>query len=342
MEWLRRARRHSPSGPAGTGPGVSEALPAEAPVEPRVLVVNVDPVIESAGGRRLNALLGFNDPYQLAQGYCRDLAECSGGTVRYGIGDWLDVDYHPLKLDGFRYTDATFLAAWHGRGQPGAPRFHEPDAVDYHALIRDFSLVERIEVGGVDEVWCFAYPYAGLWESTLAGPGAYFCNSPPVEGVPTSRLFAIMGFNPERGVGEMLENFGHRTESIMRHVYGSWNPAHPQHAWDRFTRYDRVAPGQAACGNIHFAPNSLTDYDWGNRRPVLSSADDWLNYPDLTGRHRPMTAADWGHGDIRAHHRWWLTRLPQAPGRGPDGRLANWWRYVVDFNRYPESAGLTV
>ena len=28
-----------------------------------------------------------------------------------------------------------------------------------------------------------------------------------------------MGFNVERGVGEMLEDFGHRTESIMTHVW---------------------------------------------------------------------------------------------------------------------------
>ena len=52
-----------------------------------------------------------------------------------------------------------------------------------------------------------------------------------------------------------------------------------------------------------------------------------------------MNAADWGGGDILAHHRWWLERLPKAPGCGPDGRLANWWRYVVDFNRYEESRG---
>jgi hypothetical protein len=46
-----------------------------------------------------------------------------------------------------------------------------------------------------------------------------------------------------------------------------------------------------------------------------------------------------GNGYIRAHHRWWFERLPKAPGRGPDGKLANWWGYVVDFNRYKESAG---
>jgi hypothetical protein len=32
-----------------------------------------------------------------------------------------------------------------------------------------------------------------------------------------------------------------------------------------------------------------------------------------------------------------LTRLPKAPGKGPGGKQANWWKYVVDFNRYEES-----
>jgi hypothetical protein len=69
----------------------------------------------------------------------------------------------------------------------------------------------------------------------------------------------------------------------------------------------------------------------------MSSADDWLNYPHLTGRQRLMTCEDWGNGDIRLHHKWWFQRLPKAPGRGPDGKLANWWKYAVDFNRYSES-----
>ena len=83
--------------------------------------------------------------------------------------------------------------------------------------------------------------------------------------------------------------------------------------------------------------NSDSDYDWGNHRTVASAADDWLNYPDLTGETKPMNCAQWGNGDIREHHRWWLKRLPHAEGRNPDGKLNNWWPYLVDFNQFPES-----
>ena len=88
-----------------------------------------------------------------------------------------------------------------------------------------------------------------------------------------------------------------------------------RHDWERFTLYDKVAPGRAACGNVHFAPNSEKDYDWGNKREVWSTCDDWLAYPNLTGRKKKVTAADWGGGDIREHHLWWFRRFPRAKGR---------------------------
>jgi hypothetical protein len=305
--------------------------PREPPLRPKVLLLTYDPVIEAEGGRRLHDVCRWNDPDQLTAQYVADVRECSGGFLDYRIVERRLLDGFPAKKDGFRYTDATLMECFRtGRG------WHQPDAVDYHAIVEEFGLARRVNRREIDEVWIQAMPYAGLYESIMAGKGAYFCNAPPLPNVPAGRIFVLMGFNYERGVGEMLEDLGHRTESILRRVYGSWEPEET-HAWNRFTLYDRVAPGRAACGNVHFAPNSLRDYDWGNPTPVMSTADDWLNYPNLAGRARLMTCADWGGGDIRLHHRWWLTRLPRAPGRGADGKLANWWKYVADFNRYPES-----
>ncbi len=138
-----------------------------------------------------------------------------------------------------------------------------------------------------------------------------------------------MGFSYERGVGEMLEDFGHRTEGTMRRVYGRGGPR-PGNAWENFTLYDKITPGRAACGNVHYAPNSASDNDWSSAASVASSCDDWLDYPNITGSSRAVSCPDWGC-EIRAHHTWWLSHLPHAPGRGPDGKLADWWRYVADF-----------
>jgi hypothetical protein len=46
---------------------------------------------------------------------------------------------------------------------------------------------------------------------------------------------------------------------------------------------------------------------------------------------RIMTRADWGNGDMRGHHLWWLSHLPKAEGE-TDGVANNWWTYVVDPN----------
>ena len=314
--------------------GYSSSPPKPAPfLSPKVLVVNYDPIVRSEGGKPLHAVFGWNDPRVLADGYIADLKECSGGYLRYRITEWKDADEYPVKIDGFRYTEEEFL-----RNMRGAGKWHQPDSFDYKAFIRRYDLDKRVARGEIDEVWVMGMPYTGLWESTMAGRGAYFCNSDPVPDVDCPKIFVIMGFNFERGVGEMLEDYGHRTESIMKHVYGSWEPK-KTHAWNRFTLYDKQMPGEAACGNVHFAPNSLNDYEWGSKKYVLSSCDDWLDYPKLTGKKRLMNADDWGAGGIRAHHKWWLHRLPKTPGRAPDGNLANWWSYVSDFNRYPESNG---
>ncbi len=311
-------------------PSPARARPAPAALRPKVLVIVYDPIIEAEGGRRLTQVMGWNDARKLTEGYIADIRKASGGYVQYRVVQTLVVDQFPVKQDGFRYDDESYL-----RGMRKEAPWHQPDAVDYHALIRDFRLDERVERGEIDEVWVFSMPYAGYWESTMAGRGAYFCNSDPVPNVKTSRIFIIMGFNYERGVGEMLEDLGHRTESILTHVYGSWEPK-KTHAWNRFTLYDKVMPGEAACGNVHFAPNSTRDYEWGNMTPVQSTCDDWLSYPRLTGKKRLVDAREWGGGDIRKHHVWWLSHLPKAAGR-TGGKLNNWWSYVVDYNRYPES-----
>jgi hypothetical protein len=138
-----------------------------------------------------------------------------------------------------------------------------------------------------------------------------------------------MGFNYERGVGEMLENFGHRAEFTMSQVY---RRAAGENLWERFTRHHRTHPGQAEVGTIHFAPNSRHDYDWGNMAPVPSRHHTWYRFPDLSGEPVLVDAREWGGGDMRLHHQWWFRHFPHIQGRS-GGVSHNWWEYVIDPNR---------
>jgi len=240
------------------------------------------------------------------------------------------VDGWPVKVDGFRYDVDEFLRCWRARGG-----WHEPDAVDYGQIVADQRLLARVAAGEIDEVWLFATPAAGFYESIMAGPGAFWCNSSPLGGTSAAgRRFVIMGFNYERGVGEMLESFSHRVESVLEHAWRRHRNDPRRNLWQQFIRYDKIAPGLANCGNVHFAPNSVRDYDWGNVRFVPSNCDDWLMFPTMTGSSRQVNCAEWGDGDIRAHHLWWLGHLPRAAGTSHDVSN-NWWQFAIDPNTVP-------
>lgn len=302
-----------------------ETLPP--PIQRRVLMITHNPVLRSKGGRTVKEYFQWNDPETLARAYIDDVRYASYGYANYEIADHIVVDGYPLKRDGFRYDEESYLRAWQTR------RFHEPDGVDYLELAREFDLLRRISQGEADEVWLFGHPYGGYYESIMAGPGAFWCNAPPLAGTENcERRFVIMGFNFERGVGEMLEDLGHRAESILHKVFE--NVPQTASLWERFTRYDLKHPGQAECGNVHFAPNSARDYDWGNPRPVPSRCDTWYTYPDLRGEARMVDCREWGGGDIRLHHLWWLRHLPHVRG-SMDNIAHNWWEYIIDPNRVP-------
>jgi hypothetical protein len=319
-DWFKRllrpaATEHTPA------PLPDRRQTAGPPLELRVSLITHAPIIEAAGNQPLFRLLGWHDPAALVDQYIADLQQASGGYVRYRIVERHEVDAYPAKIDGFRYSDRSYLDCVQRRGP-----CHQPDTVDYPRLLAEFDMVGKINRNEIDEVWLMAFPYAGYYESMMAGPGAFWCNAPPLELPEARRRFVVMGFNYERDVGCMLENFGHRVESIMAHVYRRHRGE--ANLWQRFTRFDRDQPGLAECGNVHFAPSSQRDYDWGNRRVVVSRADAWYNFPDLSALPRPMSCREWGDGDMRAHHLWWLDHLPRVAGE-TDGIHNNWWYYIL-------------
>lgn len=316
-----------PTSPASPTPVSTIPEPA-AIVTRRVLMIVFDPLMNPQTGERLSARMQWHPPEQLAATFLRDVLQASGGLARYQVAQRIDAPEFPLKADGFRYTPQTYLAVM------ADPRgAHTPDLLDYNALLTKYDIPGKINRNEIDEVWLFGFPFAGFYESTMGGPGAFWCNSNPLQ-VPAasqaSRRFVIMGFSYERGEGEMLEAFTHRVEAVMEKVFLGSKPQ--ANFWQKFTRYDKQFPGQAECGTVHFAPNSQSDYDWNNPTPVPSRCDDWYNFPHFTGAVKTVTAADWGNGDMRAHHLWWLKHLPKAAGRS-NGIANNWWQYVMDVNR---------
>lgn len=304
-------------------------FPADSASEPaqitqsKVLVIVYDPVIDKAAGITLSQQQKWFRPADLITGFMTDMLQFSGGMARYQIVERIDVDGFPAKTDGFRYSSQGFMDVLHGIAAP-----HVPQEVNYNAIINQYNILQRVARNEIDEVWIFGFPHAGFYESVMGGPGAFWCNAPPLKNTADSkRRFVIMGFSYERHIGEMEEAYGHRAESIMEMAFSKTTA--DANLWKRFTQYEKIAPGKAACGNIHFAPNSQHDYDWNNPTPVKSECYDWqLNFPNFKGDIRMVGPAEWGSGDVRAHHRWWFSHFPRVAGR-KNGIHNNWWQYVV-------------
>ncbi|MHB0939777.1 MAG: hypothetical protein ACYC6A_25560 [Armatimonadota bacterium] len=303
--------------------------PADSATEPaqitqsKVLLLVYDPVMDKTTGMTLSQQQKWFRTSDLITGFMVDMTEVSGGMARFQIVERVDVDEFPAKTDGFRYTPQTYMDVLH-RIAPA----HIPQEVDYHAIINQYNILKRVARNEIDEVWIFGFPYAGFYESIMGGPGAFWCNAYPLNNTSASkRRFVMMGFSYERHLGEMEEAYGHRAESIMEKTFSKLTGE--ENLWKRFTQYEKIAPGKAACGSVHFAPNSQQDYDWNNPALVNSECYDWLlNFPDFKGDVRNVGSSEWGSGDTRAHHKWWFNHFPRVAGR-KNGIHNNWWQYIV-------------
>lgn len=296
----------------------------------RVYLLVFDPVIESMGNRKISEIKGWNDPDMLANEYISDIGTASRGLVNYVVMGRLEVDAYPKKAGGSNLNDELFLECL---DSPTANNEEVcSDIIDYRALLDEYSICDMANRDEIDELWMFGAPWLGFYESNMAGDGAWWTNGNIIYGTTCNVPIHIMGFSYERDVGEMLEDFGHRVEgTIYRDPRQEVIEAISEGEWDKFDgqmpRYQNTqnCPSQPPvvttgthCGNVHFAPNSRCDYEWGSMLPVESDCDDWYNYPDFTGETKTITCLEWGC-DMRGHHLWWLSHLPQE-----------WWMLLFD------------
>ncbi|MGB8215153.1 MAG: hypothetical protein WCE68_16510 [Anaerolineales bacterium] len=312
-------------------PPSQPAVPPDNNTEParitivRVLLVIYNPIMDVASGKTLIQTMDWNNPDDLVNTFIQDILETSAGLARYQIVQRVELNEFPALTDGYRYDSQTFMAVMN-KTQPA----HQPEYANYQAILTGLNALPLITSRQIDEVWLMGFPQAGFYESSMCGSGAFWCNSQPQSwSAGCSRRFVVMGFSSERGVGEMLHSFGHRTESILIQTFAQTQGSANLYA--QFSQYDKVAPGKAQLGTIHFPPNADIDYDYNNPRKVLSNCYDWYNFPLLMNDIREVNADEWGNGDMRILHKWWLNHLPKVAGR-TSGVVNNWWQYTMDPN----------
>ena len=296
----------------------------------KVYVIVYNPLLDN--GQTLIEYMNWNDPAEITQMTIDFFNSASNGEIVYEVAETTIVNSSwPALIDGFAYTEETYFPVLYGQSPP-----HEPWYVDYNAIVNspEFDICGKANNNEIDEVWIYNGPWFGFWESTLVGPEAYWYNSPPVpEPFSCNRLIPIMGPNPERWISEATENFGHRTESTMMHVYGSWQQNRTAHNWERFALVKDLSPDYtySGCGNIHFPPNGTQDYEYDNPSVVDTNCDDFWNYPNLGDPEDtviPVTCTAWNCKSID-FFAYWYEHFPVYPGCGPDLVANDWWNYFA-------------
>ena len=317
--------------PGGAARMSRPASPPDNTTEParsvsaRVLLVIYNPIMDAASGRSLIQTMHWNDPDELSNAFIMDILETSRGLARFQVVQRIELNEFPALTDGYRYDPKTYLAVINKQSPA-----HQPQYANYQAILTGLNILPRITSREIDEVWLMGFPQAGFYESTMCGQGAFWCNSQPQTwSASCNRRFVVMGFSSERGVGEMLHAFGHRAESILTRVFDKTQGKANLYA--QFALYDKIAPGKAQVGSIHFPPNADKDYDYNNPRQVPSNCYDWDNFPAFKEEVRQVNADEWGNGDTRILHKWWLRHLPKVAGR-TSGVANNWWQYIMDPN----------
>jgi len=280
----------------------------------KVMIIDFDPILVNHGNQKLSEYENWNDPQALEASYSSTLNQLSNGYANFQIVDRVDANSFPDLNDGFIYTESSYLSCL-----ANSQNCHDPWLVNYLKILSDNQVCEKVNSGEIDELWLWGGPWFGYYEAEMTGPDAFNTNSPPLLGSSCTKNLHIMGFSYERGLSEMLEDFGHRFEGTMTHVFTN----NTIDFWTNFTSH-------SACGTVHIPPNGTTDYDWSNTNQTESSCEDYANYPTLTTQTQTFGCERWGCTGL-GWKEFWLNHIPKVAST-TSGTWDNWWKYVFDYD----------
>lgn len=303
--------------------------PSLSPQNKKVMLVIYNPTLKD--GKKEVESRHYNDPISLTNQFISDIRDFTDGLVSYQVTEVKEFDGFPKKQDGFVYTKESYAKCIENKKLCHLDE-NGSRTVDYKAIIQSIDACKKKNTGEIDEIWLWGGPETGFWESNLVGAEGktFFLNSAPTIDNSCKSVIPVMGFNFERGEAEMMEGLAHRVEFTLSKIFGSWKQV-PTHHWNKFSLLDVDSSDQGGCGTAHLAVNSSTDdlrkYDRTNERSVLSTCDDFYNYPNLTGKTTQMSCKAWGCNTL-GYFKWWFKHLPKKAGT-TDGVLNNWWVYLT-------------
>jgi hypothetical protein len=135
--------------------------------------------------------------------------------------------------------------------------------------------------------------------------------------------YIVYEFNYNRGVTEALHNYGHHREAVYRWLDGNLMR-------ERF-ELPYGTTGVNACGNTHFPPNGVSDYDYRSKTTLKAQCTKWS--PAGDGAVENINCNAWNCTE-KDYHIWWTKRLPGRGNGIKDGNksLRNYHEFFADFD----------
>ncbi len=299
----------------------------------------------------------WNDPVKQAKKFEADLEEASHGVIQYEVVKEIRAErlfsYDNTKTGTEKeyFSIEYFRDVIYANGHE-CPGIGSGVEYDYVGMLQYYGFDKMRDNNEIQEVWVYNHPGCGMYESRLIGNGAFWCNSPGIStGAPCKDLVTVMFCNYERTTDLALHSYGHRFESIMKQVYGSWRnrsgnnlPAREAdlNNWERYAshslEYEKYESGYSHVGCTHFPPNGQYDYDYSNLgKYVYTYADIWYDYPKMVqskSKARRVNSSEW-NSNQQGWMMYFFSHMPHFKGINEDENdlhLNNWWYYVVDYN----------
>lgn len=345
-----------------------------------VLIVEIDPVLRggvingvNCENKKASDCLG-QDSQSAVDELVEDLEYASHDNIKVNIVKTDHLNEFPTNettttlINGdisYKLDEETWLYimknGWYGFWDNEIVKQFEPYSFNYQYLIDKLDLVNRKNNNEFDEIWLLNVDPINTYETMMVGKTAYWINGEPL--IADCDNFKIVNVSISRKDAN-LECFGHAAENILSKVFKSTLNTYSKNSetidntnynnlslWEKFILNDyfntKKNTGLSGVGNVHFSPNSESDYDWANySNKVYSKWQEWENYPNLTllestSIFDPKSAyldiyVPGTYSEARQHHRWWFSLMPHLTERTDDGYLNDWWIYLTTYNYVTE------
>jgi len=296
----------------------------------KVYILAFNPIMQS--GRSLYAERGWSDPQTMDNQIVSFFKTASSNGLNYQITTYNVINAFPVFLDGRQYNETTYDTC--RANSANCYTYNGTwDMLDYNNLLNTYGICSLLNSGQMDELWLYGAGWFGFYEADQAGTGAFNTNGPVINNTTCSSPLNIMGFNVEVGLGNYIEDFGHRMEGTMMTVYTN----HGINVWQKYTntKFGNSDPNYVAgCGQIHYTPNSAGEYIDNTTSYVLSYCNNYDSYPNISYT-TPLVSINctaWNCSQT-GYFTFWFEHLPRNKSKDQYGKLNNWWNYFI----YPDT-----